>query len=139
MKEAINFEEIKIQNASTRARKLAKEIHGGEIIGLIGELGSGKTTFTQYLGKYLGINQNIASPTFVLHKIYLGKLNNGKKIFFHHLDVYRLSSQKDITGLGLEEIFSDPNAIVIIEWADKIHKWLPNKTKYFKLINQETK
>lgn len=99
------------------AKKLAKNLNG--VIALTGELGAGKTTFTQGFAEGLGIKDKIISPTFVLIR------QHGKN--FYHIDLYRLENFKD---LGLEEIISDPNNIVLIEWAEKIKKILPKSTTF---------
>lgn len=96
---------------------LAQELKGGTVICLTGELGSGKTTFTQGLLKGLKVKGPYTSPTFVIMKKY-------KKNIFH-FDVYRVSA-KDILNLGWEEIIRNKNNIVIIEWADRIKKIVPN-------------
>lgn len=91
------------------------------VIGLEGDLGSGKTTFIQGMAKGLKIKERITSPTFVIIK----KIN-----FFYHIDCYRVKS-KDILDLGFKEIISQPN-LVVIEWAEKIKKILPRDTFWIK-------
>lgn len=85
------------------------------VLALIGELGSGKTTFVQGFAKGLGIKDSIISPTFVI-------IRQHKNIY--HVDLYRLEGFKE---LGLEEILANPNNIVLIEWAEKL-KNLPKNT-----------
>ncbi|HDQ22726.1 MAG TPA: tRNA (adenosine(37)-N6)-threonylcarbamoyltransferase complex ATPase subunit type 1 TsaE [Candidatus Uhrbacteria bacterium] len=106
------------------AAKLAKSLKGGEIIALAGDLGAGKTTLTQYLAKALGVKKNITSPTFVLMKVY--PISNIKysisKIV--HVDCYRLDEPQELFYLGIEEYLNKENTVVIIEWADKIKKYL---------------
>lgn len=98
---------------------LAKELSGGEIIYLTGELGSGKTTFTQGLLKGSKIKGPYTSPTFVIMKHYKNKNNN-----IYHIDAYRIK-EDDIINLGWEEIIGNRNNIVIIEWADRIADIIP--------------
>lgn len=108
------------------AQKLAKKYSRGGVLALEGPLGSGKTTFIQGFAKGLGISQRLISPTFILIRQYaipgqpLGKL--------HHIDLYRLDNTKQIIDLGLEEVFSNPYNIVLIEWAKKLGKLLPKET-----------
>ena len=105
------------------------------IIALTGELGSGKTTFVQGLAKGLGIKKRVLSPTFIMmrqysiinHKQSLLLRNKSSIINFYHIDLYRVENEKDVRGLGLSEIWSNPENIVAIEWADKIKKILPKK------------
>lgn len=105
--------------------RIAQSLRGGEIIGLIGELGSGKTTFVQGLAKGLGVRKRIISPTFVLVRSY--KLDPKPYTLFH-VDLYRIDSVKSAKGLGLEETWSHPKNIVVIEWAEKVERILPQRT-----------
>lgn len=99
------------------------------VVALIGDLGSGKTTFTQGFVKGFGIKEKITSPTFVLmhrHKIRI--MNNESRIKFknlYHFDCYRFEKPEEILTLGFKEIAANPENIVLIEWADKIKKLLP--------------
>lgn len=94
---------------------LAKEITGAIAVCLVGELGAGKTTFTQGFLKGLGAEGPYTSPTFLIMKQY-GNV--------YHFDAYRVDS-KDILNLGWEEIIANPQNIVIIEWADKVRDIIP--------------
>lgn len=105
------------------AKKLALSLKGGEIIGLIGDLGAGKTVFTKGLALGLGIKKAITSPTFVLMKIYPVRKGRIKK--FIHLDAYRLKSSKEMSALAMEDYFGRPDTVTVIEWAGKIKKVLP--------------
>ena len=107
----------------TLASKIAQKINSG-VIALTGELGAGKTTFVQGFVKGLGIKDKIISPTFVLirqHKMVDSRI-------LYHIDLYRLEGKINIKSLGLEEILSFPDNIVLIEWAEKIKEHLPKST-----------
>lgn len=96
----------------TRAlgRSLAKKLKGGDCLCLIGDLGSGKTTFVQGLAEGLGCKARAVSPTFVLAKQY-----RGKRLTLHHLDLYRVAPEA--TGdIGLEEFLRDDAAVCAVEW-----------------------
>lgn len=93
------------------------------ILALEGGLGSGKTTFSQALGKALGITEKIVSPTFVIIREYKLQSPNFKK--FYHIDCYRLKKIEEIKNLNFMKIIKDPKNIVVIEWAEKIKKILP--------------
>ena len=95
---------------------LAGEIKDGRVVALSGELGSGKTTFTQGLLQGLEIKGPYTSPTFVIMKKYASNI--------YHLDAYRVG-EEDILNLGWEEIANEPGNIVIVEWADRIKKIIP--------------
>lgn len=137
------------------AKKLAYQLKGGEIIGLIGELGAGKTIFVKGLAAGLGIKKNITSPTFVIMKIYpvklprpwrgsssagfnrVNKIPKIKTLNLIHIDAYRLKSAKDILAIGAQEYLGQIGAITVIEWADRVKKTLPKKTKFVNIINKE--
>lgn len=119
------------------ARKFAKKLQGGEVIGLIGELGSGKTTFVKGLAEGLGIKESITSPTFVLLKEYnilrpKDHLRNGRNMVktMVHVDAYRVKGSEDIKSVGIEDYLDRNDAVIIIEWAEKIKKDLPKNTIY---------
>lgn len=118
-------------NSSRETQKIAsnfaKKLKGGEVLCFYGNLGTGKTTFIQSLAKALGVKENVTSPTFVLMKQYRTKNHESRIKNFYHLDAYRLSDPQEAIDLGLEEIWSEPNNIIAIEWADKINSILPEK------------
>jgi len=119
-------------------KDLAKKLQGGEIISLIGDLGSGKTTFVQGAAEEFKIKEKIKSPTFVILKKY--KINNNKKLnSFFHIDLYRLGEIKssEMLPFDIKEI-SNKKSIAFIEWGEKILPLLPKniiKTK-FEYINK---
>jgi len=112
-------------------KKVAKQLPG-KIFALVGELGSGKTTFVKGFARGLGIRKRITSPSFVLIRRYkISKksfaLCTLRFAFLYHIDLYRLERPSEAKGLGLEEIWSNPYNIITIEWAEKIKKLLPKK------------
>lgn len=111
------------------AKEFSKTLTGGETLGLVGNLGAGKTIFAKGLAAGLGIEKNITSPTFVLMKVY--PVARHKQIkFFTHIDAYRLKSANNLIAIGADEYFGRSDTITIIEWADKIKPILPVKTKF---------
>lgn len=117
------------------AEKIAKEYRNkGGVIALIGELGTGKTTFAQGFAKGLGVKEKVISPTFVLMRQH--QIPFSKKILYH-LDLYRLEDKSEIKQLGLEDLFEDSNSIVLIEWAEKIMSNLPKKTLIISFKNSK--
>ena len=98
---------------------LAQELRGGEIICMTGELGAGKTTFTQGLLKGLRVKGPYTSPTFVIMKQYKNKARN-----IYHFDAYRIK-EEDMMNLGWEEITENKNNVIIVEWADRISGIIP--------------
>jgi tRNA threonylcarbamoyladenosine biosynthesis protein TsaE len=99
------------------ARVLAGELNVGDLLVLTGDLGAGKTCFTQGLAAALGIDEPVTSPTFTLASRYRGVLT------LHHLDVYRLDSEADGHDLAVEELVED--GVVVVEWGERIVGILP--------------
>ena len=119
------------------AKKIIKKPlkKGAVIIGLEGDLGGGKTTFVQGFAKGLGIKEKILSPTFVILKRFrIPKQEN----MFYHVDCYRVEKPRELLFLGLKEIISNPQNIVVIEWVEKVRKMLPKKMILvkFKFVNK---
>lgn len=105
------------QETQEIAARLASYLQGGEVITLRGDLGAGKTSFTQGLAKGLGVTRQVNSPTFTLIKEY-----QGSQLALYHMDVYRLDDEWE--ELGLEEYFYG-QGISVIEWPEKIAAQLP--------------
>jgi tRNA threonylcarbamoyladenosine biosynthesis protein TsaE len=101
------------------AAALAELARPGDLLLLVGDLGAGKTAFTQGFGRGLGIDEQITSPTFALVQSYTGRLD------LYHLDVYRLEQVAEATDLGLSELL-DEGAVTLIEWGDAIAPVLPH-------------
>lgn len=91
----------------------------GDMIVLSGDLGAGKTTFTQGLAVGLGITEQVTSPTFLLMKEY-----SGGRFPLMHMDIYRLEKIQDVIDLGYDE-FLDPSYVVVVEWGDMVEPLLP--------------
>lgn len=98
---------------------LAELVLPGDLLILAGDLGAGKTAFTQGFGRALGVDEPITSPTFTLAQQYDGRL------LVHHLDVYRLDQLAEVADLGLSELLDD-GGVTLIEWGDAILPVLPN-------------
>ena len=115
---------IRLRTTSVEATRelaaaLAELLRGGDLIVLAGDLGAGKTAFTQGLGRALGIHELITSPTFTLARQYEGRLR------LHHLDVYRFDATAEVLDVGLAELLDDADAVTVIEWGDAILPELP--------------
>lgn len=105
---------------------------------LVGELGSGKTTFIQGLAHAIGVTQKVISPTFILMRQYRIKTYRNMKIKnLYHLDLYRLEGavESELVNLGVKEILDDPEAVTVIEWADKATGFFPAKTTWIQFEN----
>lgn len=99
-------------------RRFGVSLRGGEVVALIGPLGSGKTHFMK--GVAAGLESpdmsQVTSPTFVLVNEYEGR---GGELTIYHIDAYRLASVREFEALGFED-YCRPDAVVFIEWADKV-------------------
>ena len=105
------------------AYEMAKDLRAGDVIALVGDLGTGKTTLTQYLAKALGIEEYITSPTFnIVSEYHSGRLP------LYHFDVYRLCDIEDMYEIGYEEYFFG-DGVSIVEWADMVEELIPENAK----------
>jgi len=118
------------------AKKLAKQLAGGQTLGLIGNLGAGKTVFAKGLAAGLGVKKPVTSPTFVLMRVYPVKSPTIKRLV--HVDAYRVKSARDLIAIGAADYFNCPDTITVIEWADKIKTILPKKAKFVKISINKT-
>lgn len=109
------------------------------IVGLHGDLGSGKTTFSQSVAEALGVEQRVTSPTFVIEKIYETTDDVFKK--FIHIDAYRLEGGKELNALDFEQICADSHNLIFIEWPEKVADILPENmfNMYFEFIDEQTR
>lgn len=118
------------------AEDFAKRLNSGGVIGLIGDLGAGKTVFVKGLARGLKIKQNISSPTFVLMRVY--KTTNPKIERLVHVDAYRIKKARSLKGIGLDDYLDDEKTLVVIEWANLVKEILPKNTKFI-ILEHRTK
>lgn len=102
---------------------LAESLQPGDVLALVGDLGTGKTTLTKYIAKGLGIKEVITSPTFTIVNEY-----HSGRVPLYHFDAYRLEDSGDIFQTGIEEYFFK-DGICVVEWAELIEEILPDHTK----------
>lgn len=110
-----------LEDTKEFGEKLGALLQPGDILSLVGDLGTGKTTLTKSIGVGLGVEDYITSPTFTLINEYRGRLD------LYHFDVYRLEGIWDLDDLGFDEYFYS-NGVSIVEWGDKIEDFLPDHT-----------
>lgn len=116
--------------ASNLSRKVVRELRTVNrktalVFALEGELGSGKTTFVQGFLRGLGIKKRSPSPTFILFRRFA--IRHPLFANLYHVDAYRIKTPHELLALGIKEIFSDPKNIVLVEWADRIKRILPQR------------
>jgi tRNA threonylcarbamoyladenosine biosynthesis protein TsaE len=107
-------------------QQIGRLLQPGLVIALHGELGAGKTALTQGIAAGLGVNERVTSPTFTLVNQYA----TARRFDLVHIDCYRLGEQADdalaeAATFGLEEIIADENAVIVIEWAERVAELLP--------------
>lgn len=107
----------------TRAlgKKIGETAEAGEVYTLVGDLGVGKTVFTQGIAEGLGIGEPICSPTFTIVQVY-----EEGRMPFYHFDVYRIGDIEEMDEIGYEDYFYG-NGLCMIEWANLIEEILPEK------------
>ncbi|PCI29009.1 tRNA (adenosine(37)-N6)-threonylcarbamoyltransferase complex ATPase subunit type 1 TsaE [Candidatus Wolfebacteria bacterium] len=114
-----------ISHGLDETRNIAKDFvdglsvgNGATVVGLAGDLGSGKTTFVQAVAEALGVGETVTSPTFVIMKVY--KLPSTNYQLLIHIDAYRLESAHELEVLGWDNIVSDPKNLILIEWPENV-------------------
>jgi len=110
-------------------KRLGRLLEPGDVVALVGDLGTGKTQFIKGLAEGLGVGKAtyVSSPSFTLINEYQGRIP------LYHIDLFRLASEKEVEGLGLEEYFRG-NGITAIEWADKVSSLLPDELLWVKIL-----
>ena len=125
-----NYRKLRLNNEEdTRALglEIADALEPGDIVALIGDLGTGKTALTKYIAEGLGIKEEISSPTFTIVKEY-----RSGRLPLYHFDVYRLGSGEELLDIGAEEML-DGDGACVIEWADIVADVLPADSLVVKL------
>jgi len=98
---------------------LAGKLKAGDIVALVGDLGTGKTALTKYIGEGLSVKEEITSPTFTI----INEYKSGRLPLFH-FDAYRLDDEDEMLELGYEEYFFG-SGVTVVEWADKVAGLIP--------------
>jgi tRNA threonylcarbamoyladenosine biosynthesis protein TsaE len=110
--------------AADFVRALSPNAGHATLVTLSGELGAGKTSFTQGMAEAFGITEAITSPTFVLEKIY--ELPSGASFArLVHLDVYRLEGDASLAPLGFHDLYADSKNLIVLEWPELVSSQLP--------------
>ena len=118
------FEVRSVEETWALARQLAAELKPGDVVCLEGELGAGKTTFTQGLAAALGVIGRVTSPTFCLVQEH-----RGSGAFLVHMDLYRLHGEEDVVAIGWEDYLAD-GAIMVVEWPERAGSLIPESARH---------
>jgi len=135
-----NLEAVQKLALKVAANLPKKKAKNAQLLLLQGDLGSGKTTFTQALASAFGIRARLTSPTFVIQKKYPIKKHPRFRHFIH-VDCYRLRGGADLLKLGWGEMLADPENLVVVEWPELIKEILPRQKQVikFKFIDDQTR
>ena len=117
-------------------RTIAATLTPGVSLILRGDLGAGKTTLVKGIAEAFGVAdaEEVTSPTFTLVHQYEGTLN-GEAVMLYHLDLYRLETERELGTLGLEEMISEPGALVLVEWGEKFQSVIDAATAEVSIEN----
>ncbi len=113
------MESFGAQDTFALGEKIGNGAKAGQVYSLVGDLGVGKTVFTQGVAAGLGVTEPVNSPTFTILQIY-----EGGRLPFYHFDVYRIGDPEEMDEIGCEEFFYG-EGVCLVEWADLIREILP--------------
>ncbi len=120
------YEITTIEQLKDFTKEFQKSLQKDDIVGLKGDLGAGKTTFVKLLMKELGVVENVISPTYIYEQVYVLPKEYNQIKTIHHLDLYRISDDKDLDSLGLNDHNGD---LMLIEWIEKSQDLSDRATK----------
>ena len=126
------FEVNSVEETWALARQFAAELKPGDVVCLEGDLGAGKTTFTQGLAAALGVAGRVTSPTFCLVQEHrrVGKWESGRvALLLVHMDLYRLRGEDDVLAIGWEDYLAE-GAILVVEWPERAGSLIPPTAKH---------
>ena len=128
-----SFEVDSVEATWALAREFAAELKPGDVVCLEGDLGAGKTTFTQGLAAALGVKGRVTSPTFCIVQEHRGERN-----FLVHMDLYRLNGEDDVVAIGWEDYLAE-GAILAVEWPERAGGLIPPDARHvrFRHLGEE--
>jgi len=123
-----SIETESVEETFAVGERLATQLQPGNVLGLSGELGAGKTSLVKGIARGLGISQEVTSPTFTLiHE------HSGGRLPLFHIDLYRLETSGQALAIGIED-YLNPSGVTVIEWAEKVRKLLPEGTNWIRVV-----
>ncbi len=124
----VHVHTLDLEGMQSLAEAMLRHVPTPRVIGLVGTLGAGKTSFVQAIARGAGIDSaDVTSPTFTLLQTHRGTPT------LHHLDVYRIADEDEFLELGVEELFEDGDAWTLVEWADRVPEVLPPDTLWIEI------
>lgn len=124
-----------LEETQAFSKKIASVLKKGDILCLEGDLGAGKTTFTQFLLENYQVDEYVTSPTFNIVNSYEGVLGD-EKWTIHHFDVYRISHYEELLDIGYEE-YADGQSLLVIEWPSRMMPLIPDTAIFLTLTIDE--
>lgn len=121
--ETADFAKLWLDSLKISQKNRSDANKSATVIGLYGDLGSGKTAYTQAVAKALGVVETVTSPTFVIEKIYALESPEFKHLI--HIDAYRLAKSEELKHLGWHDIIKDPANLILIEWPERVSEIMP--------------
>ena len=123
------FEVKSVEETWELAKRFAAELKSGDVVCLEGDLGAGKTTFTQGVAAALGVSGRVTSPTFCLvQEHFAPSTSTSTSTFLVHMDLYRLNSEEDVLAIGWEDYLAR-GAILFVEWPERAGSLIPAEAK----------
>ncbi len=132
----------KLEETEEVAQTFVESLTSGDkacVVALQGDLGAGKTAFSQAVGRALKVAENMHSPTFVIMKVYGIDYKGFKNLI--HIDAYRLEKESELLHLGWEELIREPENLVLIEWPENVPGLIPSSARriFLKFIDESTR
>jgi len=136
-----SFEVNSVEETWALARQLAVELKPSDVICLEGDLGAGKTTFTQGLAAALGVAGRVTSPTFCIVQEHRTPASHPSSLVPHpsllvHMDLYRLHGEDDVIAIGWEDYLAE-GAILVVEWPERAGSLVPADAKHIVFTHLE--
>ena len=128
------FREVTLMDLDRWAGLLLRALPATVSLGLVGTLGAGKTRLVQAIAAAAGVDPaEVTSPTFTLLQTHAGRQPNRGPVTLHHLDAYRIGDEEEFLQLGVEELFDQPAAWTLVEWADRVAEVMPPETLWVRM------
>ena len=133
-----SFEVNSVEETWAIARELAKELKPGDIVCLEGDLGAGKTTFTQGLAAAMGVTGRVTSPTFCIVQEHLSarRTDDSAVSLLVHMDLYRLQGEADVETIGWEDYLAR-GALLVVEWPERAGSLIPATARHLEFRHLE--
>lgn len=135
-----SFEVASVEETWALARQFARELKSGDVVCLEGDLGAGKTTFTQGLAAALGVGGRVTSPTFCIVQEHTSLARADAARLLVHMDLYRLQSEEDVEAIGWEDYLAR-GAILVVEWPERAGSLIPPTARHlvFRYLGEKEK